>query len=101
MARWPQGRGEAVDRPGAFALFHCLSQSVDSVSNSRHYLRGRLQKAGFLTDSCFARIMSTHEGKTNLAGCTQDRWVSVPAAASLILQSALPRRVSDPVPKLL
>ena len=38
------------------------------------YLRERLQRAGFRTDNCFALIMTTHEGKTNLAGWTQGRW---------------------------
>ena len=38
------------------------------------YLRHKLQQAGFPTDNCFALIMTTHEGKTNLAGWTQDRW---------------------------
>ena len=38
------------------------------------FLRSRLEEAGFPTDNCFALIMTTHEGKTNLAGWTQDRW---------------------------
>ena len=38
------------------------------------FLRSRLEEAGFPTDNCFALIMTTHEGKTNLVGWTQDRW---------------------------
>ena len=38
------------------------------------YLRNRLQEAGFRTDNCFALIMTAHEGKTYLAGWTQNRW---------------------------
>ena len=38
------------------------------------YLRNQLHHAGFRTDNSFALIMTTHEGKTNLAGWTQERW---------------------------
>ena len=38
------------------------------------FLHSRLEEAGFPTDNCFALIMTTHEGKTNLAGWTQARW---------------------------
>ena len=38
------------------------------------YLHNRLLAAGFPTDNCFALIMTTHEGKTNFAGWTQERW---------------------------
>ena len=37
-------------------------------------LRNGLEEAGFPTESCFALIMTTHEGKNKLAGWTQDRW---------------------------
>ena len=38
------------------------------------YLRNQLEEAGFPTVNCYALIMSTHDGKTHLAGWTQERW---------------------------
>ena len=38
------------------------------------FLRSRLEQAGFPTDNSFSLIMTTYEGKTYLAGWTQDRW---------------------------
>lgn len=37
-------------------------------------LCNQLDNAGFRTDNCFALIMTTHVGVTNLAGWTQERW---------------------------
>ena len=44
------------------------------------YVRRRLLEVGFNTDNCFALIMTTHVGKTNLAGWTQARWDRAAAA---------------------
>ena len=44
------------------------------------YLRNRLRKAGFDTENCFALIRTTHDGKTILAGWTQERWDRAAAA---------------------
>ena len=44
------------------------------------YLYSQLNNAGFPTDNCFALIMSTHEGRANLAGWTQERWDNTVAA---------------------
>ena len=38
------------------------------------YVHRRLLEAGFNTNNLFALIMTTHVGKTNLAGWTQARW---------------------------
>ena len=38
------------------------------------FLRSQLQEAGLPTEDCFALIMTTHVGRTNLAAWTQDRW---------------------------
>ena len=57
-----------------------FTQPPDPPRNEPHdqdivsFLRSRLEEAGFPTDNCFALIMTTHEGKTNLAGWTQERW---------------------------
>ena len=44
------------------------------------YVRRRLLQAGFSTQNCFALIMTTQVGKTNLAGWTQARWDRAAAA---------------------
>ena len=57
-----------------------VTQPPDEPTNEPHdqeivsFLRSRLEETGFPTENCFALIMTTHEGKTNLAGWTQDRW---------------------------
>ena len=57
-----------------------LAQPPDEFTDDPHdqdivfFLRSRLEEAGFPTDNCFPLIMTTHEGKTNLTGWTQDRW---------------------------
>ena len=57
-----------------------VTQPPDEPTNEPHdqeivsFLRSRLEEAGFPTENCFALIMTTHEGKTNLAGWTLDRW---------------------------
>ena len=43
-------------------------------------LCNQLDNAGFRTDNCFALIMTTHVGVTNLAGWTQERWDRAVAA---------------------
>ena len=40
----------------------------------------RFHSAGFASSNLFALIMSTHEGKTNLAGWTRERWDKATAA---------------------
>ena len=56
------------------------AQPPDKPTNDPHdqqivsYLRNQLQEAGFRTENCFALIMTTYEGRRNLAGWTQDRW---------------------------
>ena len=44
------------------------------------YLCNQLHSAGFRADNCFPLIMTTHEGKTKLAGWTQERWDRAVAA---------------------
>ena len=48
--------------------------SLNSCNWVRQLPHRGLQEAGFHTGNCFALIMTTHEGKTKLAGWTQDRW---------------------------
>ena len=60
--------------------FHLDSQSPAEPTGDLYdqqivsCLRHRLQQTDFPTDNCFALIMTTHEGKTNLAGWTKERW---------------------------
>ena len=57
-----------------------VTEPPDKPTNEPHdqevvsFLRSRLEEAGFPTDNCFSLIMTTREGKTYLAGWTQDRW---------------------------
>ena len=76
-----------LDEDQASRWFHtqeprlCLplvsTEQPTSLPNDRlvmSYVRRRLLEAGFNTDNCFALVMTTHVGKTNLAGWTQTRW---------------------------
>ncbi len=82
------------------------AQPPDDAGHGPHdqlivsYLRSRLQQAGFGTDNCFTLIMTTKEGRTHLAGWTQDRWdrVSTPKGKRAAQQGQLISRDSDPTP---
>ena len=57
-----------------------VAEPADEPTSEPHdqeivsFLRSRLEEAGFPTDNSFSLIRTTHEGKTYLAGWTQDRW---------------------------
>ena len=57
-----------------------VAEPADKPTSEPHdqeivsFLRSRLEEAGFSTDNSFSLIMTTHEGKTYLAGWTKDRW---------------------------
>lgn len=57
-------------RPDPSPLKHDDSHDEHIVS----FLCSRLEQAGFKAGNDFALLMTTHEGRTNLAGWTQERW---------------------------
>ena len=101
---WKTGDRDALE---SFNPEHCFADPAeDSIVAS--YLTHKLRQAGFPTHDAFTLIMTTHVGRTNLAGWTQERWEracrtqivdSAPESRVTLIHCPGPKKPSTPVDK--